>query len=159
MILERILQLDQVLILVQMLPTFPAVTLHQRDRMSKKMDHDFVHDIRPWGDFKQYVLNKECTVKIITVNPGERLSLQRHSNRDEMWVALDKGLEMYLGSEEGNKTTMRMQPWCSVRYFIERGWYHCVTNVGDTPARFLEIAFGHFDEDDIERIDDKYGRS
>lgn len=122
------------------------------------MDADFLHDIRPWGDFKQYVLNKECTVKIITVNPGEQLSLQRHLNRNEMWIPLDDGLEMYLSQEGDEGVTVRMQAHTTARYFVERGWYHRVTNKSKRPARFLEIAFGHFDEDDIERIDDKYGR-
>ncbi|MDP9395238.1 MAG: hypothetical protein M3Q27_13765 [Actinomycetota bacterium] len=42
---------------------------------------------------------------------------------------------------------------------MPRGTIHRVTNPGGHPARFLEIAFGHVDEDDIERLCDDYGRA
>jgi hypothetical protein len=31
-------------------------------------------------------------------------------------------------------------------------------NSGDQPGRLLEVAFGHFDEADIERLEDDYAR-
>ena len=36
---------------------------------------------RPWGHFDQFATNEPVTVKIITVEPGHRLSLQRHHLR------------------------------------------------------------------------------
>jgi len=51
-----------------------------------------LHVDKPWGSFDQFVLNTPCTVKILTCNPGQKLSLQRHRQRNELWVALDAGV-------------------------------------------------------------------
>ena len=47
-------------------------------------------DFRPWGKFTQYTHNQETTVKIIEVAPQQKLSVQRHQKRDELWVALNE---------------------------------------------------------------------
>ncbi len=112
---------------------------------------EVVSDRRPWGGFSRYSFNEVSTVKLITVEPGQSLSLQRHEHRDELWVALDDGLVAEVGDEviraaEGDEI------------WIPRGTRHRVSCVGRR-ARFLEIAFGTFDEDDIERFEDQYGRS
>ena len=49
---------------------------------------------RPWGKFQQFVSNEQVTVKIITVDPGHRLSLQRHEHRGEMWQVLDVPIDI-----------------------------------------------------------------
>jgi mannose-1-phosphate guanylyltransferase/mannose-6-phosphate isomerase len=46
---------------------------------------------RPWGSFKQYANNRDCTVSLITVLPGQRLSLQSHTGRAELWIVIDDG--------------------------------------------------------------------
>ena len=114
-------------------------------------DHEIVHDDRPWGWFRRYAHNELCTVKVIEVRPGEALSRQRHQHRDELWVALDAGLRIELDGDE--VVAERGQ-----EFYVPRGTVHRVTGAGDAPARFLEVAFGEFDEDDIERLDDRYGR-
>ena len=108
-------------------------------------------DHRPWGKFTQYVHNQEVTVKIIEVEPHQQLSLQRHQHRDEYWVALDDGLMATIDGERIGLTF-------SKEVYIPRGTTHTIENLNYERARFLEIAFGHFDEDDIERLEDKYGR-
>jgi len=117
-------------------------------------DHDrpgVVHDDRPWGWFRQYAHNVTCTVKVIQVNPGEALSLQRHQHRDELWVVLDDGLEITV--DDDVTVADRGQ-----EFWVPRGSLHRVRGVGNAPARFMEVAFGTFDEGDIERLDDRYGR-
>ncbi len=114
-------------------------------------EHEILHDDRPWGWFRRYADNEVCTVKIIEVNPGEALSLQRHRNRDELWVALDAGLVVTIDDEQ--TVAERGQ-----EFFVPRGAVHRVAGAEDGPARFMEVAFGEFDEDDIERLDDRYGR-
>ena len=109
------------------------------------------HDARPWGWFRRYAHNEVCTVKVIEVDPGQALSRQRHQHRDELWVALDAGLRVELDDEV--TVAERGQ-----EFFVPRGCIHRVTGADDLPARFLEVAFGEFDEDDIERLDDRYGR-
>jgi hypothetical protein len=53
-----------------------------------------VEDIRPWGKFRRFPHEDAGSVKIITVVPGGRLSLQYHDGRAEFWVVLDPGLEV-----------------------------------------------------------------
>ena len=109
-------------------------------------------DERPWGKFKQYTHNQETTVKIIEVWAEQQLSVQKHHHRDELWVALDEGLWATI---DGQDIMFRK----GKELFVPRGTIHTIRNIKhDRPARFLEIAFGHFDEDDIERLEDKYGR-
>ncbi len=107
---------------------------------------------RPWGEFQQVVSNETVTVKIITVNPGHRLSLQRHEMRGELWQVLDVPIDITV---EGRR--WQAQPGEMV--FVPGGATHRMGNSGDTPGRLLEVAFGHFDEDDIERLEDDYARN
>ncbi|MDR8410442.1 phosphomannose isomerase type II C-terminal cupin domain [Nonomuraea sp. 3-1Str] len=110
-----------------------------------------IRDERPWGGFERFTLNEPSTVKIIEVLPGERLSLQRHEHRDELWVALDPGSVFEVDGK-------RLEPEVGERILIRRGQTHRLSSSGPA-TRILEIAFGHFDEDDIERLEDSYGRS
>jgi len=106
---------------------------------------------RPWGQFQQFVSNEQCTVKIITVQPGHRLSLQKHGNRGEFWHVLDVPIEVQVDDE-----TWVAQPGEHV--WVPCGAVHRMTNKGDAPGRLLEIAYGDFDEADIERLHDDYTR-
>nr|PZN40207.1 MAG: mannose-6-phosphate isomerase [Actinomycetota bacterium] len=111
-----------------------------------------VRDERPWGSFERFTLNEPSTVKIITVLPGQKLSLQRHEHRDELWVALDPGLVFEIDGEV-------TRPDVGDRVLIRARRLHRLSCEGEAPARILEIAFGHFDEEDIERLEDAYGRA
>lgn len=119
--------------------------------LEEKVRGNIVSDRRPWGGFKRYVLNEVCTVKIITVNPGQILSKQRHFNRDELWVVLDPGLRIELGDR-----IIEAAPGEEV--FIPRLAWHRLSCTGSAPGRVMEISLGAFDEDDIERTEDMYGR-
>ncbi|MFM2414982.1 MAG: hypothetical protein RI911_675 [Candidatus Parcubacteria bacterium] len=110
----------------------------------------FKKDIRPWGNFEQFTLNEQTTVKLITVNPGEVLSLQTHSKRQEFWrVISGKGIAHVAG------TDIPLEQGVEVN--IPLGAQHRVQATTET-LLFLEIAFGYFDEQDIVRLEDKYGR-
>jgi mannose-1-phosphate guanylyltransferase/mannose-6-phosphate isomerase len=111
-----------------------------------------VRDERPWGAFERFTLTAPSTVKIITVDGGQTLSLQRHEHRDELWVALDPGLVFEIDGES-------RRPEVGDRVLIRAGQTHRLSAPGPAAARIMEIAFGHFDEDDIERLEDAYGRS
>lgn len=106
---------------------------------------------KPWGRFEQYTHNLPCTVKIITVAPGGILSSQYHDKRDELWVALDPGAMV-----EMDEKVSRPEP--GEKLFIPRGTVHRLSAEGAERVRVLEISFGEFDEDDIVRLDDVYGR-
>ena len=107
---------------------------------------------RPWGAFTQYAHNEPVTVKIITVNAGCELSLQRHRRRAELWIALDPTVQV-----EVDGRTWR--PAVHEEVWIPAGSTHRLSAPGDLPGRIMEVAFGHFDEDDIERLSDRYGRA
>jgi mannose-6-phosphate isomerase len=107
---------------------------------------------RPWGGFTQFSLNEPVTVKIIEVKAGAELSLQRHSRRAELWVALDPGLQV----EVGDRT---WSPAVEEQVWIPAGTTHRLSAPGERGGRILEVAYGHFDEDDIERLSDRYGRA
>ncbi|MGZ4595677.1 MAG: phosphomannose isomerase type II C-terminal cupin domain [Actinomycetes bacterium] len=111
-----------------------------------------LRDDRPWGHFERFTLNESSTVKIISVDPGQRLSLQVHEHRDEWWHILDPDLVVQLDDES-------LACAAGDKVWIPRGTAHRVENRGTAPARFLEIAFGEFDETDIERLADDYARS
>ena len=107
---------------------------------------------KPWGRFEQYTHNLLSTVKIITVAPGGTLSRQYHHQRDELWVVLDPGVKVELGDEI-------LYPEPEEKLFIPRETIHRLSTDGDEPVRVLEISFGEFDEDDIVRLEDVYGRT
>jgi len=106
---------------------------------------------RPWGSFQQFVANQPVTVKVITVQPGHRLSLQTHSHRGEFWQVLDVPIEVTVGER-----TWGAEVGESV--WVPCGALHRMANKSDRPGRLLEIAFGDFDEADIVRLEDDYAR-
>jgi mannose-1-phosphate guanylyltransferase/mannose-6-phosphate isomerase len=113
-----------------------------------------LHVEKPWGAFDQYVLNSVCTVKILTCRPGERLSLQKHRRRCELWVALDYGAVVELDGKS-------LFPEKGQEIWLPSGSSHrlgCDASSPE-PIRMLEISLGDFDENDIERIEDIYGRA
>jgi mannose-6-phosphate isomerase-like protein (cupin superfamily) len=106
---------------------------------------------RPWGQFQQFVSNEQVTVKIITVEPGHRLSLQTHDQRGEMWQVLDVPIEVTVGER-----TWSAEPGETV--WVPTRTVHRMANKGEQPGRLLEVAFGDFDEADIVRLEDDYAR-
>lgn len=117
---------------------------------SPQLEAVFIED-RPWGNFEQFLTNAVGTVKVITVEPQQRLSLQRHRLRDEMWRILDGPVDVRLDMAEWQAHT-------GDTIWIPCNALHRMANSSDHPVRVLEIAFGTFDELDIERLDDDYKR-
>lgn len=118
--------------------------------MPVAVDDIFISE-RPWGEFQQFVQNQAVTVKIITVNAGHRLSLQKHAERDEMWQVLDTPILVEVDGRQ-----WEAQPGEQV--WVPRGAVHRMTNGRATAGRLLEVAFGRFNEDDIVRLEDDYTR-
>lgn len=106
---------------------------------------------RPWGDFERFTLNEKTTVKIITVKEGESISLQTHEHRDEFWRVLKGSGTIRIGTTDHEAHE-------GSQYFCPRHSEHRVTG-GAGGTVFLEIAFGDFDETDIVRLEDRYGRA
>ncbi len=107
-------------------------------------------EFRPWGNFSQYTHNQLSTVKIIEINAGGMLSLQLHHLRDEVWIPLDEGIVAEIAGE-------KIRAQVGKPLFVPKKTTHRLS--AEKKARVLEIAFGEFDENDIVRLDDVYGRS
>jgi len=113
--------------------------------------HNYEKEIRPWGEFERFTLNEESTVKLITVHAGEEFSLQSHKHRDEFWRILSGTGVITLGKEQRHVHA-------GEDFFTPAGHEHRLKG-GPEGIVFLEISFGDFDEEDITRLEDKYGRA
>lgn len=109
-------------------------------------------DHRPWGFYRVIADDPDAKVKRIVVYPGKRLSLQRHRQRSEHWFILQGHGVVTLGN-----STLHLQPGGSVD--IPQGSLHRIENGGDENLVFIEVQTGSYlGEDDIERVEDDYGR-
>ena len=112
-----------------------------------------LHEDRPWGSFTILDESENFKVKRIEVLPGKRLSYQRHTKRAEHWFVVQGTAKVTLnGSEILVKTGEAVD--------IATGTAHRVENPHDTEMLvFIETQTGsYFGEDDIERLDDDFGR-
>ena len=108
------------------------------------------HEERPWGEFVEFTRNTPSTVKIITVNAGEAFSLQTHANRDEFWrIIYGEGV-----IEIGDKSVTVK---AGDDHFIPRTTPHRIT-ASTSKVVVLEVSFGNFNENDIVRLEYRYGR-
>ena len=111
-----------------------------------------VRVIRPWGGFSQYAHNEPVTVSLMEVQPGQRLSLQSHKDRAELWIALDDGAVV----EIDGVTT---EAHAGQEFWIPaRGRHRLANPQRDRTVRVLEVAFGEWKQDDIVRYADDYAR-
>lgn len=108
---------------------------------------------RPWGWYETVSEVPGHKIKRIGVNPGQQISLQRHHQRSEHWVVVqgtalvtldDKVFELGRGGH------------CD----IALGQVHRIANRTAEPVEIVEVQFGSYlGEDDIERLQDDYGRT
>ncbi|MFA5840763.1 MAG: phosphomannose isomerase type II C-terminal cupin domain [Candidatus Paceibacterota bacterium] len=106
---------------------------------------------KPWGQFDQFTHNELTTVKILSVNQGSSLSLQQHNHRTEFWRVISGHPQVTVGND-----TIIANP--GDEFIIEVLQLHRL-EAREDDVQVLEIAFGDFDESDIIRIKDKYGRA
>ncbi|HRQ66631.1 MAG TPA: mannose-1-phosphate guanylyltransferase/mannose-6-phosphate isomerase, partial [Xanthomonadaceae bacterium] len=108
---------------------------------------------RPWGSYTVLEDADDCKVKRLSVKPGGVLSLQRHQRRSEHWTVVQGTARVRVGEEEflleRNQST-----------FIPMGTLHRLENPGTEMLHLIETQCGdYFGEDDIERLEDVYGRA
>ena len=106
---------------------------------------------RPWGSFKQYAHNRECIVSLMAVLPGQRLSLQSHTGRAELWIVIDEGAIVQVGEQE-------RRYGAGEEIWIRANEKHRLTCAANQPVRVLEVAFGNWQQQDIQRFADDYQR-
>ena len=107
---------------------------------------------RPWGFYQTLELKTGYQVKIITVNPGGRLSLQKHSKRAEHWVVTKGNPQITVGSSVKKYSA-------NEHVFIPAETAHRLENFADEHVEVVEVQIGSYlGEDDIVRLDDVYIR-
>lgn len=107
---------------------------------------------RPWGSYESLVTADRFQVKRIIVNPGQKLSLQKHFHRAEHWIVVHGTAEVTRGEEV---FTLREDQ----STYIPLGTVHRLANPGKIPLELIEVQSGSYlGEDDIVRFEDVYGR-
>mgnify|MGYP006051416343 FL=1 len=107
---------------------------------------------RPWGSYTVLEESNGYKIKRIEVNPGKRLSLQKHFHRSEHWIVVSGTATVTVGDEKRlvrpNEST-----------YIKAGELHRLENEGKIPVVLIEAQVGEYTgEDDIVRIDDDFKR-
>jgi mannose-6-phosphate isomerase-like protein (cupin superfamily) len=116
------------------------------------LESNTMEAICPWGRYQVIGEAQGYKVKRITVHSCRRLSLQRHRRRAEHWFILQGDA---LVTKDGKELAMTSGQSID----IPAGCWHRILNRGEEDLIFVEIQTGdHFGEDDIERIEDDYGR-
>jgi mannose-6-phosphate isomerase-like protein (cupin superfamily) len=111
------------------------------------------HDERPWGSFTILEEGTDYKVKRIEVLPGKRLSYQRHKKRSEHWFIVAGTAKVTLNGRESLVNAFESLD-------IPIGTAHRVENPGSETLVFIEVQTGsYFGEDDIERLEDDFGRA
>ncbi len=122
----------------------------KRDGRPEAKNHTRVY--RPWGAYRTLQTGERFQVKLITVNPGSRLSLQRHYHRAEHWVVVN-GTALVTRDEE--EILVRENE----SIYLPLGCAHRLANPGKLPLNLIEVQSGpYLQEDDIVRIDDDFAR-
>ena len=121
------------------------------DSRSEKDDNRKVY--RPWGYFDSIDYGEGFQVKRLFINPGAKLSLQKHQKRAEHWVVV-KGIALVTCGEKKYKLTENQST------YIPKGEIHRLENCEKIPLEIIEIQTGNYlGEDDIIRLEDDYERS
>jgi len=120
---------------------------------------------RPWGEFE--ILSEfqvdtdmysdlpgtDVVIKKLTVKPGKSLSYQTHQKRREKWVVVQG---------RGKVVKNDLETWVSKGSVVEirqMAKHRIINNHTEVELILVEVSEGKFDENDIERISDEYGRA
>lgn len=107
---------------------------------------------RPWGKYDSIDVGYRYQVKRITVNKGEKLSIQMHHHRAEHWIVVSGTAKVTNGDKELILTENQST-------YIPVGVVHGLENPGKIPLEMIEVQSGSYlGEDDIIRLSDQYGR-
>ena len=108
---------------------------------------------RPWGSFTVLDEGDSFKVKRISVNPGHKLSLQYHHHRSEHWTVV-QGVATVTVGEDIKKVKINESVYIPLK---EK---HALANEGEELMQLIEVQLGDYlGEDDIVRLEDRYGRA
>jgi mannose-1-phosphate guanylyltransferase len=128
-------------------------TIVQKLKTEKRLEWNFHREVyRPWGKYDSIDYGDRYQVKRITVNPGEKLSVQMHHHRAEHWVVVSGTAKV----TNGEKTFLISE---NESTYIPVGAVHALENPGKVILEIIEVQSGSYlGEDDIVRLSDRYGR-
>ena len=107
---------------------------------------------RPWGDYVTIFKGKNFQIKIITVNPGHKLSVQKHFKRSEHWIVTHGQATVEIDEAV---LTLNDNEHCH----IPKEAVHSLENKSNEQLKIIELQYGtYLGEDDIVRYEDRYGR-
>ena len=127
-----------------------AVTPAIRTKVEEALEPEF----RPWGWYAVLAEPDDepiVAVKILQVDPGQMLSLQTHRLRRERWMPITSGLGAVIGDRE-------IELLVGHTYEIQTGVPHRLFDMKGSGGSVVETMYGTYDEDDIIRLSDEYGR-
>ena len=108
------------------------------------IDNNLLFVAKKWGNFKQFNKNEHCTVKLLEIKKGESISYQYHNYRSEQWYVVSGRVIVTKGNEISTLIPNMVTT-------IDVGEKHKMEGLEDSIV--LEISRGHFDEQDIVRLD------
>jgi mannose-1-phosphate guanylyltransferase len=118
---------------------------------TEQINHREVY--RPWGKYDSIDNGARYQVKRITVNPGDKLSIQMHHHRAEHWIVVSGTAKVTLDGEVRLLTENQS-------IYIPLGAVHSLENPGKIALELIEVQSGaYLGEDDIVRFSDIYGRT
>lgn len=145
--------------------TKDAVMVAPRERVSEvkqivaqlksrgRTEHHIHREVyRPWGKFDSVDAGGRYQVKRITVLPGAKLSVQMHHHRAEHWIVVSGTASVTLNGKDHLLTE-------NESIYLPVGAVHALENPGKIPLELIEVQVGSYlGEDDIVRLQDRYGR-
>tara|TARA_B100000941_G_C28459684_1_gene530000 strand:+ start:955 stop:1311 length:357 start_codon:yes stop_codon:yes gene_type:complete len=110
-------------------------------------------EFRPWGSFTILDEGAQFKVKRLTVNPGHSTSLQYHKHRSERWIVVQGVATVILGSQTH---VVEENEWINITLHEK----YLLMNNGNNIMQLIELQYGDYlGEDDIIRLEDRYGRN
>ena len=107
---------------------------------------------KPWGHELIWALTDRYCGKIIVIETGRRLSLQRHEQKDESIYVTSGRLRLFLDDDDGELTVREMGPGDSAHVAVgRRHRYEAIERV-----ELIEVSTPELG--DVVRIEDDFGR-
>lgn len=102
---------------------------------------------RPWGVYRNLLVQDNYKVKLIQLNAYSKISLQYHNKRAEHWV-ITKGVAHII---KGNSELILNK---DDSIYINQKEIHCIENKSSEVLEFIEVQIGSYvGEDDIVRLE------
>ena len=91
---------------------------------------------RPWGSYQTLALAPGYQVKVLIIQPGGRLSLQKHFKRSEHWVVV-AGRALTVGETQQEYRV-------NESVYISKETVHRIENFTDGLSMLIEVQVGDY---------------